>query len=101
MLFVNMCPTWNNFLSFIFNFILWPYFCKGNFLEQIDTVSKNTILSSLAGIMVEWIHHTSQWSFIIGFNHGLPCYVANMARGTQVDKNLFCRDWGPRAMFLI
>ena len=24
---------------------------------------------------------------VIGFNHGLPCYVKNMARGTQVDKN--------------
>ena len=24
--------------------------------------------------------------FVIGFNHGLPCYVKNMARGTQVDK---------------
>ena len=23
----------------------------------------------------------------IGFNHGLPCYVKNMARGTRVDKN--------------
>ena len=23
----------------------------------------------------------------IGFNHGLPCYVKNMARGNQVDKN--------------
>ena len=26
-------------------------------------------------------------NYIIGFNHGLPCYVKNMARGTQVDKN--------------
>ena len=25
--------------------------------------------------------------YAIGFNHGLPCYVKNMARGTQVDKN--------------
>ena len=25
--------------------------------------------------------------YIIGFNHGLPCCVKNMARGTQVDKN--------------
>ena len=24
--------------------------------------------------------------YVIGFNHGLPCYVKNMARGTQVDK---------------
>ena len=24
---------------------------------------------------------------VIGFNHGLPCYVKNMALGTQVDKN--------------
>ena len=24
-------------------------------------------------------------AYVIGFNHGLPCYVKNMAQGTQVD----------------
>ena len=43
---------------------------------------------------------------IIDFNHGLPCYVENMARGTQVDKNrgrrpMFCRDWGPNILKLL
>ena len=27
------------------------------------------------------------WRHVIGFNHGLPCYVKNMSRGTQVDIN--------------
>ena len=26
-------------------------------------------------------------NLVIGSNHGLPCYVKNMARGTQIDKN--------------
>ena len=25
-------------------------------------------------------------NIVIGFNHGLPCYVSNMSRGTQLDK---------------
>ena len=31
-----------------------------------------------------WCEHVTN---DIGFNHGLPCYVKNMARGSQVDKN--------------
>ena len=41
---------------------------------------------------------------VVGFDHGLPCRVKNMARGTQQTKTEaegrgFCRNWGPRAMF--
>ena len=35
----------------------------------------------------------------VGFDHGLPCRVKNMARGTQAEGRGFCRYWGPRAMF--
>ena len=36
-----------------------------------------------------FVTHEITWRplYVIGFNHGLPCYVKNMARGTQVDKN--------------
>ena len=50
------------------------------------------------------LHTDTSWRNI-GFNHDWPCYVKNMAQGTQVDKTEavghgFCRHWGPRAMFL-
>ena len=58
-------------------------------------------LSHISMIIFKW-YFGQQWKFyvgtfilvllwwqryVIGFNHGLPCYVKNMARGTLVDKN--------------
>ena len=44
-----------------------------------------------------WIKHGKKLirePAIIGFDHGLPCRVKNMARGTQYTKIGFCRYWG-------
>ena len=37
-------------------------------------------------ISFSFIINSQKW-FVICFNHGLPCHVKNMARGTQVNKN--------------
>ena len=37
----------------------------------------------------------SLW-YVVGFDHGIPCCVKNMARGTQLRQFVY---WVPRAMF--
>ena len=45
-------------------------------VQHYDDVIMGAIASQITSLII-----------VIGFNHGLPCYDKNMARGTQVDKN--------------
>ena len=59
---------------------------------KIYTISRKILLNGAHQLNVMCssysdVHDIYIYIFVIGFNHGLPCYVKNMARGTQVDKN--------------
>ena len=56
-------------------------------LERPNTTAASTVRECQCDTASQSLHGDNEWGYVIGFNHGLPCCVKNMARGTQVDKN--------------